>query len=68
MAITKDTFIEELVEEIPESIRYLKEQGIRCIICGEPTWGTLEDAAKEKNFNDKEIDKFVKDLNGFIKK
>ena len=68
MAVTKDTFIEELVEKIPESIRYLKEQGIRCIICGEPTWGTLEDAAKEKNFDDKEIDKFVKDLNGFIKK
>jgi len=65
MAITKKTFIEELVEKIPESVRYLKEKGIRCIICGEPTWGTLEDAAKEKGFSDKDIQKFVDDLNEF---
>ena len=65
MAITKKTFIEELVEKIPESVRYLKENGIRCIICGEPTWGTLEDAAKEKGFSDKDIQKFVDDLNEF---
>ncbi|MEA1987209.1 MAG: DUF1858 domain-containing protein [Candidatus Marinimicrobia bacterium] len=65
MKVTKDTLIEELVEEIPESVRYLKEQGIRCIICGEPTWGSLEDAGKEKGFKDKDIQKFVDDLNGF---
>ncbi len=67
MSIKKEIFIEDLVEQIPESVRYLKEKGIRCIICGEPTWGTLEEAAKEKNFTDKDIEKFVDDLNKFLK-
>ena len=31
--------------------------------CGEPIWGTLENAAKEKGFSDLEIIKFVSDLN-----
>ncbi len=61
--ITKDTEIEDLVKLIPDSVVYLMEQGIRCLRCGEPIWGTLESAAKEKGFNNKDIDKFVKDLN-----
>lgn len=61
--ITKDTTIEELVENVPGAVKYLMEQGIRCIICGEPIWGTLEEAAKEKKFDIEQIMKFVEDLN-----
>lgn len=61
--IDKDITIEDLVETIPGSVRYLMEQGIKCIACGEPIWGTLEEAAKEKGFNDEVIRKFVNDLN-----
>jgi hypothetical protein len=61
--ITKDTTIEELIEMVPASVKYLMEKGIRCIVCGEPIWGTLEEAALEKGFNDKDIEGFVKDLN-----
>ncbi len=61
--ITKDTEIEDLVKLIPDSVVYLMEQGIRCLRCGEPIWGTLESAAKEKGFSDKDIKKFVSDLN-----
>jgi len=39
------------------------EKGIRCIRCGEPIWGTLEEAAKEKDFDDEAIDTFVKEMN-----
>jgi len=60
--ITKDILIEELVENYPFSVRYLMEQGIRCIMCGEPIWGTLEEAAKEKNFSDEKIRGFVKEM------
>ncbi len=60
--ITKDISIEELIEEVPGSVRYLSEKGIKCIACGEPIWGTLEDAAKEKGFSDDEIEEFVKNL------
>jgi methionine synthase II (cobalamin-independent) len=65
--ITKDISIEELIEEVPGSVRYLSEKGIKCIACGEPIWGTLEDAAREKGFSDNEIDKFVEDLNNTLK-
>ena len=62
MKITKDITIEELVETVPESVKYLMEKGIKCIACGEPIWGTLEDAAKEKGFADDDIGGFVNDL------
>jgi len=63
MKITKDITIEELVESAPSSVKYLMEKGIKCIACGEPIWGTLEDAAKEKGFSESEIEKTVTELN-----
>lgn len=66
MEISKKVTIEELVESEPSSVRFLSDKGIRCIACGEPVWGTLEEAAKEKNFTDKEIDKIVDELKSFI--
>jgi len=61
--ITKEIQIEELVEDYPFSVKYLSQNGIRCIACGEPIWGTLEEAAKEKGFDDDKIDYFVNELN-----
>jgi uncharacterized protein Smg (DUF494 family) len=61
--IDKDITIEDLVEITSGSVIYLMEQGIKCIACGEPIWGTLEEAAKEKGFNDEDIRKFINDLN-----
>lgn len=62
MQITKDITIEDLVENVPQAVKYLMHEGIKCIACGEPIWGTLEEAAKEKGFSDSDIDQFVKDL------
>lgn len=61
--ITKNIFIEDLIRDYPFSIDYLMKKGIRCIVCGEPIWGTLEEAAKEKEFNEEEINNFVAELN-----
>lgn len=60
--ITKEILIEELVDTYSFSVRFLMEKGIRCIMCGEPIWGTLEEAAKEKSFTDEEINKVVMEL------
>jgi methionine synthase II (cobalamin-independent) len=60
--ITKEITIEDLIESYPKSVRYLSEKGIRCIKCGEPIWGTLEEACLEKNFTQKAIDETVKEL------
>ncbi len=65
MKITKDISIEELVDNVPQSVKYLMNEGIKCIACGEPIWGTLEEAAKEKGFNDEDIAKFVQELQEF---
>lgn len=61
--ITKEIEIEDLIKEIPKAVTFLMEKGIRCLRCGEPIWGTLETAAKEKGFDDLEIESFVNDLN-----
>jgi methionine synthase II (cobalamin-independent) len=60
--ITRDIAIEDLVNVVPESVTYLMKKGIRCLACGEPIWGTLEEAAREKGFSNEEIDRFVADL------
>ncbi len=61
--ITRLTEIEELVNVLPEAVAYLSEKGIRCLRCGEPIWGTLEDACKEKGFPDEQISMFEAELN-----
>lgn len=63
MEITKKISIEELVNLKVSAVGYLAERGIKCIACGEPIWGTLEEAAKEKGFSDEDIEGFVQDLN-----
>jgi len=65
MKITKDISIEELVENVPQAVKYLMHEGIKCIACGEPIWGTLEEAAKEKGYTDQDIEGFVNDLQEF---
>jgi hypothetical protein len=61
--INRSISIEALVELLPSSVSYLSRKGIKCIACGEPVWGTLEEAAVEKGFGPDEIDVFVKELN-----
>ena len=60
--------IEELLELLPASVTYLSRQGIKCIACGEPIWGTLEEAAIEKGFVKEDIEGFVRDLNSMTGK
>jgi len=46
--IYKNMQIEDLIEKYPQAATWLWRKGIRCVICGEPIWGTLERAALEK--------------------
>jgi len=64
--ITKEILIEDLIKILPGSVSYLMENGIRCLRCGEPIWGTLEEAAKEKGFENEKIKIFVNDLNRIL--
>lgn len=64
--IQKTTLIEEIAEKYSKLIRPLREHGIVCIRCGEPIWGTLEEAAADRGITN--IDEIVDDLNRIIKK
>jgi methionine synthase II (cobalamin-independent) len=66
MRITKDIYIEDLLDLLPASVQYLSTRGIKCLACGEPIWGTLEQAAREKGFDDEQIDGFVTELNEML--
>ena len=68
MKITKKTLIEDLITEYPDSVSYMMRQGIRCIKCGEPTWGTIEQAAIEKGFSEESINRIVEELANLYKK
>jgi len=60
--IKKEMLIEDLIREVPESVRYLMKKGIKCVVCGEPIWGTLEEAARDKGFSSEEIEKVVMEI------
>ena len=64
--IDKTILIEDLIEKVPGAIGYLMEQKIRCIRCGEPVWGTLEQAAVEKGYTETDISRFVSVLNEML--
>jgi methionine synthase II (cobalamin-independent) len=66
--IEKEIAIEELIELLPKSVAFLREKGIRCIACGEPIWGSLEQAAQDKGFSQDQIQVLVEELNTLIEK
>jgi hypothetical protein len=66
MTIAKTITIEELLEIYPDSLKFLADKGIRCVICGEPIWGTLEEAAREKGFTDQGIDGLIEEINSLF--
>lgn len=63
MIISRNITIEELVNGLPGAVEFLSVRGIRCIRCGEPIWGTLEEAVKEKGFSESDLEEILKDLN-----
>ena len=64
--IRRDTLIEDLVRDLPGSVGYLRRKRIQAVACGEPIWGTLEDAARAKGFTEPELDEIVADLFGLL--
>ena len=64
--ITRDSVIEDLVTDYPDSITFLMEKGIRCLRCGEPIWGTLGSAMDEKDFPVDRQMEIVKELRAYL--
>ncbi|MDH4156450.1 MAG: DUF1858 domain-containing protein [candidate division Zixibacteria bacterium] len=63
LMITRDANVEELVKAYQGLVGFLIEEGLPCVICGEPFWGSLEDLALQKGWDDDRIDQLVGRLN-----
>jgi hypothetical protein len=66
MIITKSSTIEDIVNANTSFIEYLSKQGIRCIRCGEPIWGTIEEAASQKGYDEEQIIRLIEEMNLLI--
>ena len=49
--ISGDLTVEELVDEYPSAVSFLQKEGVVCVKCGEPVWGTLEEAIRRKGLD-----------------
>ncbi|MFC1729049.1 DUF1858 domain-containing protein [candidate division KSB1 bacterium] len=58
--IDADIYVEELVASYPKSVKILMDEGIVCIMCGEPVWGTLRELVEKKGGG---VDRIVDLLN-----
>jgi len=65
--ITKEMWIEEILEKYPTAQEFLSKKNIVCVMCGEPVWGSLKELMQDKEFSDDQIDTIIKELNEFIK-
>ena len=61
-AITKDTTIDKMIEACPKAVGLLIEEGLPCVVCGEPFWGTLGELAAQKGWDDSRIDRLTEKL------
>ena len=60
--ITRESSVEDLVKANPETVRFLIVEGLPCVVCGEPFWGTLEELARQKGWDDARIDELVEKM------
>jgi hybrid cluster-associated redox disulfide protein len=58
--ITRETTIEEILEEYPDTVETFMDFGIPCLVCGEPLWGTVEEAAEKYEVD---LDELLRELN-----
>lgn len=58
--------VEKLVEEYPQAVGFLTERGIRCLQCGEPFWGRLEELAEDLKGDAARFDQVLAELNAFL--
>jgi hypothetical protein len=61
--IMDSIFMEDLISRYPESVGYLVAQKVVCLVCGEPIWGTLREAAEKSGKTGDEIEAIVRELN-----
>ena len=62
--VTLNTEVEDITQIYPEAVGFLTKQGVRCIRCGEPVWGTLGKLLEEDGIVNPQA--LVDELNTFL--
>lgn len=44
--ITEDMTIEDVLERYPNIVKIFIDMRIPCLVCGEPSWGTVKETAE----------------------
>ena len=60
MEITKETSVEELLNNNPGFSKTFIELGLPCLVCGQAFWGTIEELARQNNIP---VEKVIDELN-----
>ncbi len=63
VSITGEMTIEDLLKAYPDTVGFLVDRGLPCVVCGEPFWGTLADLARQKGWDEDRIGRLVIDIN-----
>ncbi len=63
MKITKKTKFSEIIEQAPELIEILLEQGLHCVGCPFASQETIEEGALAHGMSEKEVEELLKKLN-----
>jgi len=62
--ITGEMYVEDIVKDYPDTVKYLMDKDIICIRCGAPVWGNLYELLESKNITDKEA--FIIEMNNYL--
>lgn len=66
LPLTGDESVEEIVDQFPDTVTWLSQRGVVCIICGEAFWGSLRELSEGKGIVGSDFDTLVADLNRFL--
>ena len=64
--IDGNTPISEIVEKYPYLIEHLLKHGIKCMVCGDVVWGTLEEEARRQGITSEELHRIIEEANRII--
>ncbi len=60
---SEETKIEDLIEAHPSAVGFFTSEGLPCVVCGEPFWGSVGDLARQMNWTDEQITRLIGRLN-----
>lgn len=59
MTVTQDTPVEALLEAWPGIVKFLINEGLPCLVCGEPFWGSIGELARSKDWSEDRLDGLI---------